>query len=323
MGKLISIIIPVYNAEAYIKRCLVSVYTQNVSEDKYDVIVVNDGSTDTTLEILQAYTKQHVNLRILNQENKGVSSARNIGISNAESDYVLFLDADDELIADSLSKICEYLKLHGPMDMLVTRQVRNNGEKEWVVDSPSLIMGITYSGIDAYRCRYVRTNAGGGICRTQFLKQYNLQFPEGVTNGEDTIFFGLVQVYSRSIEYYNFLTYRIHEIAGSATRIDNTQMGLRLINSMKSVAAINRNLHLTKEQQGIFDFVIYQMLSNLTYYFVCSKELTYKMLRNMLDFNGLLPTNPRYMHMMRIQSRLMNLSFPLFYMFSWFKHRLD
>ena len=118
------------------------------------------------------------------------------------------------------------------------------------------------------------------------------------------------------------MAYRIHEIDGSATRKDSTQMGLRLINTMKSVVTIRKGLNVTKEQKGIFDFVVYQMLSNMIFYFVRSNELTYSKLVNSVDLNELLPLNTNYMHMMRKQSRLMNYSFPLFYVLSWFKHRL-
>lgn len=89
----LSIVIPAYNAEKTISRCLDSVLAQNYFD--YEVIVVNDGSTDNTDKICAKYIENDEKVRLISQKNKGVSAARNTGISEANGEYILFIDADD------------------------------------------------------------------------------------------------------------------------------------------------------------------------------------------------------------------------------------
>ena len=95
----VTIIIPAYNAGDTILSTVNTVLSQNFTS--YELIIVNDGSTDNTSEILSSFNSRS-NVRIIHQENKGVSSARNIGIDEAKGDYIVFLDADDRLYSDSL-----------------------------------------------------------------------------------------------------------------------------------------------------------------------------------------------------------------------------
>ena len=101
----LSIIIPAYNAEKYLDECLASCYRQEMSECDYELIIINDGSTDGTLAKAQEWAAKHSNIRIISQENKGLSQARNAGIEASQGDYIIFLDSDDSLAEDSLVRI--------------------------------------------------------------------------------------------------------------------------------------------------------------------------------------------------------------------------
>lgn len=319
---LLSIIIPAYNAEPYIDRCMTSVYKGAPSLEDFEVIVINDGSKDESLEIFHRYCDRYANLSIIDKENAGVSAARNLGIKAAKGDYVLFLDVDDELIEGSLSKLCAYLSEQEPMDMLVTRQIRNNGTKEWMKGEPPLEEHKRYDGIEAFKRHYVRTNAGGGVCRRAFLLEHSLFFPIGVRNAEDTIFFGQLQVYAQSIVYFNLYLYLIHEIVGSASHgVDYTKLAKSHVITMRSVAEIKSSLKGTRKQKAIFDYVVYQLLSNTLQEFAASKELTYRQFREDIAIEKLLPLDTRYMYKMKANACLMNLSVPVFYFLAWVKHR--
>lgn len=320
---LLSIIIPAYNAEKYIDRCMSSVYKDAPSLDDFELVVVNDGSKDRTSEIFKDYCERYSNITLIDKENEGVSVARNMGIRAVRGEYVLFLDVDDELTDGSLAKLCAYLSEHEPMDMLVTRQIRNNGTREWMNGEPPLEEHKRYSGVEAYKRHYVRTNAGGGICRRAFLLENDLFFPAGVRNAEDTIFFGQLQVYAQSIVYYNLPLYLIHEIAGSASRgVDYTKLAKSHVITMRSVAEIKRSLKGTREQKAIFDYVVYQLLSNTIQEFAASKELTYGQFKKDVAIEKLLPMDTQYMYNMKSNARLMNISVPLFYFLAWVKkHR--
>lgn len=107
MNKLLSVIIPVYNAEKYIERCLLSILQQKMFSDLFEIIIVNDGSSDSSCEIIKSIQNKYSNIRLFSQKNAGVSAARNYGISKAVGKYIQFLDADDYLEADSYSIIID------------------------------------------------------------------------------------------------------------------------------------------------------------------------------------------------------------------------
>ena len=84
----LSIIIPVYNSEKYINNCLESLLAQEMLANEYEIIIVNDGSTDSSGLIVRNYTERHSNIHLFNQKNKGVGAARNRGIELAKGDYI-------------------------------------------------------------------------------------------------------------------------------------------------------------------------------------------------------------------------------------------
>ncbi len=96
---LLSFVIPAYNAEPYLKECLDSIYRLDMQGRGYEVIVVNDGSTDSTAEFLQGYAQDHAELVVITQENRGFSAVRNVGMLVAKGEYLCFMDADDRLFA--------------------------------------------------------------------------------------------------------------------------------------------------------------------------------------------------------------------------------
>jgi len=102
----LSIIIPVYNGAEHIGQCLNSVLLQR-NVDNFQIIVVNDGSTDNTMSIVQKYSLQYPNITLINQKNAGVSAARNAGIQQSKGDYITFIDADDQ-VGLRYKEYCKY-----------------------------------------------------------------------------------------------------------------------------------------------------------------------------------------------------------------------
>ncbi|HBN06310.1 MAG TPA: hypothetical protein DD434_11075, partial [Bacteroidales bacterium] len=101
----LSIIIPVYNVEKYVEKCLRSCAEQDISFDEYEIIIINDGAKDNSLEIIERVAKDYNNITILSQENAGLSSARNKGLSIAKGEYVWFVDSDDWIDKNCLQNI--------------------------------------------------------------------------------------------------------------------------------------------------------------------------------------------------------------------------
>lgn len=107
----ISVIIPAYNAQEYLRDCLESVLAQSFQD--YEVIVVNDGSTDRTLAIAERYAEKDSRIRVLTTSNQGVSCARNHGIDMAKGEWITFLDSDDGLCQAALEKLLSVASHHG------------------------------------------------------------------------------------------------------------------------------------------------------------------------------------------------------------------
>ncbi len=122
---MISVIIPLYNKEQIIEKCIQSVLTQDY--DDFEVVIVNDGSTDRSAEIVKR--KDDSRIRLIEQENGGPSKARNIGVKNAKGDWIVFLDADDEFLLGALNYFRSLIRSHCIYDFFACPYYCNNGIK--------------------------------------------------------------------------------------------------------------------------------------------------------------------------------------------------
>ena len=119
---MISIIIPSYNSAHFIKSAVDSILLSDLSNKLYEVIVVNDGSSDNIVEVIEGYNK-YDNIILVNQLNKGLAGARNTGIKQAKGKYLVFLDADDIILPNKLSKQLEYLDSNLDIDIVYSDSV--------------------------------------------------------------------------------------------------------------------------------------------------------------------------------------------------------
>lgn len=124
----LSIIIPVYNVEQYIRACIESVFQQGLDENTFEVILVNDGTKDNSFGVIDDIIRAHDNIIVEKQENQGLSVARNTGIAKAKGDYILFLDSDDLLIENTLGKLMAALNNSSP-DILYAGFIKMTNEE--------------------------------------------------------------------------------------------------------------------------------------------------------------------------------------------------
>lgn len=103
----LSIIVPVYNVKKYIRPCFESIFHQGLDEERFEVIVINDGTKDNSMEIIQNFISIHSNIIVVNQKNQGLSVVRNNGIAMAKGEYILMPDSDDILVYNSLPFLLE------------------------------------------------------------------------------------------------------------------------------------------------------------------------------------------------------------------------
>lgn len=130
-----SIIIPVYNLEDYLYRCLESVLNQAYND--FEIILINDGSDDNSLNIIEEFKNQYSSkIKVISQVNQGVSSARNKGLQEAEGEYIIFIDGDDYIDSNHLSNILEYIG-KSKNSFILNSLFVETGETTWVIPKPS------------------------------------------------------------------------------------------------------------------------------------------------------------------------------------------
>lgn len=131
----VTIVIPVYNAEKYLRDCIESLLKQTIFQQDMEIILINDGSTDNSAEIYNEYTQKYPNIIAIEQENQGVSAARNVGIKEAKGKYIMFLDSDDTFSPETVKNVTDFFDAHYNEIDLVTyplKYVRDTGtELHW------------------------------------------------------------------------------------------------------------------------------------------------------------------------------------------------
>jgi len=124
----VSVVIPVYNAEKNLGRTMDSLFQQTIQRDQVEIILIDDGSTDKSPELCDVYAMEHEHIRVIHQENAGVSAARNAGIRSAQGKYILFLDSDDTISPPSLKRIVEFFDVHYDETDVVTYPLKYHYE---------------------------------------------------------------------------------------------------------------------------------------------------------------------------------------------------
>ncbi len=170
----VSVIVPVYNVEKYLKRCLDSLINQTLSD--IDIICINDGSKDSSLQILEQYAQKDSRIVIYNQENSGLSVARNTGLEHASGEYIGFVDSDDWVDLDFYEKLYNSAK-NNNADIAVADFIREHSNKkpkrlklkeEKIYTTPEDKFMI---------CKVHREGCvWNKIYRTEFIKSINLKF---------------------------------------------------------------------------------------------------------------------------------------------------
>ncbi len=209
----VSVIVPVYNAEKYIRKCIESVLQQTLSS--WELILVDDGSKDNSLEICQEYAQKYRGIVAIHQENGGSSVARNFGLRKATGRYIAFIDADDwihtrmlEVLVEKAEQtnadivICNYFNCYEDGKCILQPK---SGFGEWVIEAKEdrNIFQRKYlcKGVKEYRPYLKVGSPWGKLYSNHLIKENNLTFPEGLARTEDGIF----NLYA--VEYANKIVY--------------------------------------------------------------------------------------------------------------------
>lgn len=175
MNELISVIMSAYNVEEYIEKSIDSVLQQTYTN--WELIIINDGSMDNTKKIVENYL--HIDMRIiyLEQENKGVSVARNKGIDSAKGKYIAFLDADDLWTKDALEKLYDLMKSDSDNKFVYGRTIEKfSSGKEQLIGPEGTVNGFLESYIHKTNELRLRSNTIALLIEKNLLDIYNIRF---------------------------------------------------------------------------------------------------------------------------------------------------
>ncbi len=189
MGPLISIIMPAYNCEKTVSETIMSVCSQGFYN--YEFIIVNDGSTDHTLSILNSFAEQFSQIKVFNIKNSGPSNARNIGIRYANGQYLMFIDSDDTLKSDALTYISSLLKINSLDLVIFGFDIINVAQKKTYSYSFDDLMINSPAKISAYFSELYFSNllnqVWNKVYKSELIKANNISFPL-YNYGEDRLF---------------------------------------------------------------------------------------------------------------------------------------
>lgn len=174
----LSIIIPVYNIGPYIQRCVDSIINQKRSDIEAEIILVDDGSTDTSGVICDKLSDRYDNIVVIHQPNGGQSDARNHGLGKATGDYVWFVDGDDYIEDDSLEQLSAFIGQSPDIISISYKQLFDDGTIEECVSEINQ-SNTSFSGIDALS-RLGAIPAWASIFRCRFLLENKLYFAKGI-----------------------------------------------------------------------------------------------------------------------------------------------
>lgn len=238
----LSVMIPVYNVEAYLRKCLDSVIYPELGD--YEIVLVNDGSTDSSYDICREYASRYPELiRLISTENGGLGKARDVGIDAAQGEYIIFVDSDDYLSANALPEMMDALKQDFEMCIFDIRSVNEDGkllkyipgcqrDDEFTLESyPELLFDMPSAWNKIYRRSLFTENAIYYPSRVWFEDMYVT--PHLYTKAEK-----LLAIHK---PWYNYL-----QRPGSITNNKNAQRNLEIIPAVDAMLNAYR-------AEGLFD----------------------------------------------------------------------
>ena len=207
---LISIIIPIYNAEKYLNKCLQSIISQTFQD--FEVILINDGSTDCSYDACQVFAKKDKRFTLLTQTNSGASSARNRGIEMAKGKWITFVDADDYIEANYIERLCKNITDEKTLIIQGLKQVNSKGEEIKMIEFEDTILTNTeiqkaFDEKEIFEYGYTVAK----LYNHEIIDRQNIRFNEQISYSEDMLFMLEYILNCNTIKFisgasYNYIT---------------------------------------------------------------------------------------------------------------------
>lgn len=225
-NKNLSIVVPAYNVERELERCIESCLNQDIPKESYEIVIVNDGSPDNTLQVANTLVTKHDSVRVITQKNMGLGGARNTGLKYATGKYVWFIDSDDYIQPNVLSGIIKQAE-DNALDCLFFRLQRVFADdsfrrevEELECVQPSVVKNTLLSGREAILQGYDPSSVCAILFNVEFLRKNNLEFMLGIYHEDAEFTYRMISKVQRSM----FITdspYLYFTHAGTMTRSKN------------------------------------------------------------------------------------------------------
>jgi len=206
----ISIIVPIWNTEKYLRRCLTSLVNQ--TKKNIEIICVNDGSSDDSLNIIKEFAAKDSRIKLINQKNKGVAVARNVGLKNADGTYIMWCDSDDEYSLNMCEKMFDTIEKE-KVDMVICAiNVINNNLDDKLIGDIEEYVRLKFKGRQTVdRNIIVNTDVSlpSKIMKKSLIDKYDMRFPDGL-HFEDAYFFDQYFTASKKVYYIGDKLYNYH-----------------------------------------------------------------------------------------------------------------
>jgi glycosyltransferase involved in cell wall biosynthesis len=271
---ILSIIIPMFNVEQYLPKCIESVYNQDLDEAEFEIILIDDESPDNSLEVAKNLTLNKKNVKIISQNNKGLGGARNTGIENASGKYLVFLDSDDWFLPKTLQNVAE-LAIKNNLDILEFG-AQGITQDNKIVYSKSITSDNTiYNGVDYYQKIRYMDSACNKLYNRFFLNSTKLRFLEKVYI-EDYEFntraflnaqrvMATSSIVSHFLQSPNSITRNVSDLKKEKMKKDVVEV-IKKINQLKKGADTTKIAFLNQRLSYLTATLFYQLVKNKACY---------------------------------------------------------
>lgn len=262
----ISIVIPIYNVEKYLSKCIESCLNQNIDKSKYEIILIDDGSPDNCPNIADYYAKKYDNITVIHQLNQGLSVARNRGLAIAKGEYIWFVDSDDWIKTDCLNDIILVLNNEKPDFLQIpfyyvweNDKCKKSNRPIWdgVIDGPT-----------AYKKNGIYLAAQFSIVKRAILIDNNLRFYPGILHEDIEYKPKLIALSQKCISYKRPVYYYLQRDSDSITSRFSKKNALGYLTAAVSLTNFIKSYSLNNQQREIIQSVIgtaiIQILINLS-----------------------------------------------------------
>jgi glycosyltransferase involved in cell wall biosynthesis len=293
----LSVIIPIYNVEKYIEKCIKSLLDNDLGFSEYEIIVVDDESPDNSLNIVKELANQYSNIKIISQKNKGLGGARNTGISNSSGEYLLFLDSDDWYLNNTLKNLISIADKYN-LEILefAAQGITSNGGISFHFfnsTNKNVLSGVAYYNT----IRYLNS-ACNKLYKRNFLVNNNLFFLEKIFI-EDFEFNTRVFFKAKRVMATDYLVAQFLQSENSITRNNDISKKEKVINDFIQIIQITNDLYLKevnskdRELKLFFEERISFLVTTLFFQLLKYKtSYTYKKkIKKQLEQKGLLFTD--------------------------------